>query len=354
MRAPPPAIALAACIRGELSERVDWDAVLLLANRSWMTPQMFVSLGEAGLLTAVPDEVRDYLGFLHARNIERNRRLRCQLREAVRALNAVGIVPTLLKGAVDLVRQRGDRLGARLLTDIDILLPDRHGELAAGREVMSTLGYRELNADHPAFLCRPSDVGALELHGWPCPGGRYESLAGIEAGAIETVLGSARVRVPVEHLRILQLVIHDHIKEGDDWRGSVDLRHLHDIFRMLRSDVDWRALRATPCRWRERDALEDAIMMAERLFGGHVPRPRRDRTIIQTIRYRRRLAPLLYPVLGAPLRLAGDLAWTCRRIAGGRMGWPRFRALPDALGHAFRDPSRARRFLIGPTIGPKA
>ena len=354
MRTPPPAIALAACIRGELPERVDWDALLCLANRSWMTPQVFVSLDAAGMLAAVPDEVRDYLGFVHARNLERNRRLRRQLREAVRALNAAGIAPTVLKGAVDLACERGRRLGARIVTDLDLLLPEGGGELAAAHAVMRQLGYSEFNPHHPAALYRSEDAGALELHGWPAAGeDHYRSLAGIEAGATEVVLGTARVHVPAAHLRILQLVIHDHIKEGDDWRGSVDLRHLHDISRMLRGPVDWHALRAAPHRWRERDALEDALMMAERLFGVAVPPPR-TRTVIQRLRHHRRLAPLLHPILGAPLRRAGDLAWACRRTAGGGMSWPRLHTMPHALARAVRDPSRATRFLIGSHIGPKA
>ncbi len=353
MRAPPPAIALAACIRGELPERVDWDALISLANQTWMTPQVFVSLKEARTLVAAPDEVRDYLRFIHARNLTRNRRLRLQLREAVRDLNAVGIVPTVVKGAVDLVRQRGDRLGARLVTDLDLLLPARNEELETARAVMGTLGYRGIDAANPAALCRPDDAGALELHGWPpAPDRRYQHLTGMETGAIEACLGNARVRVPAEHLRILHLVIHDHIKEGDDWRGSVDLRHLYDITQILRGDVDWGALRTTPRGWRERDALEDAIRMAVCLFEIDVPLPR-GRTIVQALRHRRRLLPLLHPTLGAPLRRAGDLAWACRRIAGGRMGWPRLRALPHAVVRAFRDPSRAARFFIGPTIGPK-
>jgi hypothetical protein len=353
VRTPAPAIALAGCIRGEPPERADWDALVALANRSWTTPRIFVSLAEAGALGAVPEEVGDYLRFVHARNLERNRRLRRQLREAVRALNAAGVVPTLLKGAVDLARERGDRLGARLVTDLDLLVPLEGGAMEAARAASRALGYRALDADRPATLFRPEDVGALELHGWPSQGRRYESLSGLEAGAIETVLGRARVRVPPAHLRILQLVIHDHVKEGDDWRGSVDLRHLDDIARMLRGDIDWRALRATPRRRRERDALEDALMMAERLFGVAVP-PSPERTALQTLRHHRRLMPLRHPRLGAPIRLAGDLAWACRRVAGGGVGWPPPRDLLRALGRALRDPSRVARFLIGPTVGPKA
>lgn len=345
-----PVIALAACLRHEPPGDVDWTALIAAANRSWMTPQLLIALRESGVIDAAPDDVRDYLELIHGRNLLRNRRLRAQLREAVRALNAAGIAPTLVKGAVDIACERGERLGGRLMSDLDILV--REGELEAARAALTALGYGPLMADHPPFLARPGDAGAIELHGWALPHSRYESLAGIEEGPVVTILGSARARIPPAPLRVLQLVIHDHIKEGDDWRGSVDLRHVHDIARMLQAGVDWTALRATPRRRRERAALEDALAMAGFLFGVKVP-PAPGRTLLQRLRHRRRLAPLLHPVLGAPLRRAGDAAWACRRIAGGNMDWPRPGDLPRAARHALRDRSVVARFLMGPTIGPK-
>ncbi len=347
---PPPVIALASCLRHEPQDEIDWNALIAIANRSWMTPQLLVALRECGAVDAAPGDVRDYLEFVHGQNLLRNRRLRAQLREAARALNACGISPTLLKGAVDIACETGDRLGARMMADLDILV--KGAEVEPARAALRAIGYSPLLADHPPCLARPGDVGAIELHGWPPQRRHYLSLTGIEAAPVVTILGSVRARIPPPGLRILQLAVHDHIKEGDDWRGSVDLRHLHDIARMLSSDVDWPELRAIPRSRRERNALEDSLAMAGFLYGILVP-PAPDRTLAQMLRHRRRLTPLLYPRLGMPLRRAGDVAWACRRIAGGKMDWPHWTELPRAAGAALRDRSIVSRFLIGPTIGPK-
>jgi hypothetical protein len=70
-----PALALAACICGEARPNLvlDWDAIVALANRTWMTPQLFVSLSKSEMLPVIPADVRRYLEFIHARNLERNR-----------------------------------------------------------------------------------------------------------------------------------------------------------------------------------------------------------------------------------------------------------------------------------------
>ena len=112
--------ALTALLRGEPAVVTDWTTVVALANKTWLSPQLYCAIERAGRLDQLPPDARDYLAFIHDSNLERNRRLRAQLLEAVAAFNGVGIWPTLLKGSVALFVPPEDGLGSRMTSDLDI------------------------------------------------------------------------------------------------------------------------------------------------------------------------------------------------------------------------------------------
>jgi hypothetical protein len=276
------------------------------------------------------------------------------LNEAIRALNEADIAPTLLKGGVELVLENGASLGARMIADLDLLV--RTSEIGATFESLAKLGYTELkNADGASnVFARPNDAGVVEIHRWPGASPVYRSLAGIEAASVRPAFGTLRTRIPPAHLRVLHLVIHDQIKEGDHWRARIDFRHLYDIARMAGDEIDWNRLRAIARPGLERDAVECTLMMAERIFGVNVPACI-DRTRAQALRHWCQMAALLHPIAAAPLRLAGDIAWVHRRIGRGEMyEWPGWRAAPRILSKTIRTPAFAYRALTGINQGPKA
>src|SRR3990172_285349 len=94
--------ALTSTLRGVSTDAADWTTMIDLANRTWLSPALYCSLVSSERLGELSADVRDYLSFIHARNRDRNLRLRNQLLEAISALNGVGIRPVLLKGAVGL------------------------------------------------------------------------------------------------------------------------------------------------------------------------------------------------------------------------------------------------------------
>ena len=76
-----------------------WPEVVRLADSHLVTPAVWCGLVQKGLDSSLPDEPRRYLSSVYGMNQERNSSLLRQLDEAVLALNEVGIVPFLLKGA---------------------------------------------------------------------------------------------------------------------------------------------------------------------------------------------------------------------------------------------------------------
>ncbi|OWK22116.1 hypothetical protein AJ88_15325 [Mesorhizobium amorphae CCBAU 01583] len=104
--------ALIAGLRGCPADRADWQAVIALANHTLLTPDLFSSLARAGQIHRLPQEVREYLEFVHDCNRERNLRLRTQLSEAVAALNRRDIVPVCSRERFPCFYPRPDRFPA--------------------------------------------------------------------------------------------------------------------------------------------------------------------------------------------------------------------------------------------------
>lgn len=338
--------ALTRILRGELREPVDWTAVIELANRSWLTPTLYCALASVGRLGELPDDTRGFLSFIHARNRERNMRLREQLFEAVAALNGIGIRPVLLKGAIGLFTSPDARIGSRLMSDIDIGIDP--SAFAAAKSRLFGLGYKPVDGDRA--LGRPGDAAMLEPRphefqftdrpGRP-PSGPPQYLAPSLATSRTTC---AYVPSPTDQAS--HLIRHDMLKEGDYWRGRIDLRHLHDLALLAGTGegIDCSYLRQVmPCN-PERNALETQLLTLHALFGVRIPGLDRPLSMVQ-LQFWRRMLVATHPAAGPPLRLAGNLLW----------GWKRMLSVDDPLGHGISDfLLRTRRVLTESSSGPKA
>jgi hypothetical protein len=289
-------------IRGAPVVNAKWDSVIALANHTLLTPTLFSSLVRSGQIDSVPQEVGDYLRFMHGCNQDRNLRLRAQLYEAVAALNAHDIVPLLLKGAVPVFLSPGDRLPSRMTSDLDICV--EAAEKAAAEAYMQELGYVQVLGMRG--MARPEDVGALELRSSQTSG--YEPPELVERNGL-------RVKIPPIQSRALNWLMHDLLKEGDYWRGRIDLRHLHDLAQLAEGEgLDWKALRASMPNQSARNAFDTQLLALHRLFGIAVPVEWVQRPLIRFQNWRR-VFTASHPVTSAPLRLAGNLVWGVRRLS---------------------------------------
>ncbi len=294
--------ALIAGLRGREVSATDWRPVIALANRTLLTPALFAALAQSGEINRLPDDVREYLRFIHDRNWERNARLRMQLAEAAAALNRRGIVPLLLKGAVPLFLSQANKIPARMTSDLDLGV--EAADEASALECLGELGYLPL-ADGRG-MARPQDVGVLELRRTRESGSHPPTL--VERDRL-------RVNIPSPQSRALHWIVHDLLKEGDYWRGRIDLRHLHDLAQMAESDdVDWTSLRTAMHDARSRNALDAQLLALHDLFGVRIPLEHTRRQMVR-FQHWRRIFTARHPLIGAPVRLAGNLAWGAWRFS---------------------------------------
>src|SRR5262245_22107439 len=217
---------LASCLRGDLPVALDWMAILVLANRALVTPQLCRELTKCGAIGQLPEDVRKFLFTVSARNRERNRRLSVQLGETLRALNSAGIEPVLLKGAgIWASSGTGDEFD-RVLRDIDLMV--KPAEIEQAIESLEKVGYRCL-VKYPehlhavAELGRATDVGALDLHSRPPGPLRVVQVPDLDAQCTRISFCGGHARIPAFPLQMFFLAVHDQFHEGGYWRGGLDL-----------------------------------------------------------------------------------------------------------------------------------
>lgn len=300
-RVAHPLDALIAGLRGLPVPDADWRAVIVLANRTLLTPALFDALCASEQLDRLPPDATEYLRFLHACNRERNRRLCVQLEEAVGALNCAGICPVLLKGAVPIFMRPGGRLPDRITSDLDVSVDA--AELPLARRCADALGY--VSVPRQRGLARPRDVGMLELrHTWEKS---LEHATTVERDGLRAVIPSANSRAS-------HWIMHDLFKEGDYWRGRIDLRHLHDLWRLSEDErVDWPALRGRMPDRHARNAVDTQLIALRHFFAVHVPADSLRQPVAR-LQHWRRLFTARHPVAGALLNLAANISWGAWRL----------------------------------------
>ena len=303
MRAARTLATLVAGLRGEPVDDADWPALIELANHTLLTPALHASLDRSGQLGGLPVEVSDYLRFIHDCNRERNERLSDQLKEAVSALNRRRVVPLLLKGAVPLFLASDDRFPSRMTSDLDLAVEAK--EVSLAEACLAELGYVQIEGDRG--MARPQDAGPVEIR-------PIRRLDGAKSPVLVNHAG-LHVRIDPPHARALHWILHDLVKEGDYWRGRIDLRHLHDLAQLDdRDGVDWCALRQLAPDCVSRRAVDVQLLTLREFFGTEIPA---ECARGQLVRFHswRRVFTATHPLAGSPLRLTGSLFWLARRLS---------------------------------------
>jgi Uncharacterised nucleotidyltransferase len=141
-----------------------------LAGRHLVTPMLAACITDSQLRGRMPDDFTLYLEFIHTENTRRNRALRRQLREVAAWLNATGIEPVLLKGAIRLVDGLYRDPGWRFMRDLDVLVArERLSDAVACLRSVGygftdkAAGWAEEHKHLPA-LARDGEAAVVEIH----------------------------------------------------------------------------------------------------------------------------------------------------------------------------------------------
>jgi hypothetical protein len=290
--------AVTECLHGRCPEAPDWMAILELANRSLVTPQLESALRSGGAGDRLPEDLRVFLADVRRRNRERNRRLMDQLGAALVALNQAGIEPVLLKGAALWATMGFETPFDRILADVDVLV--RPSSAAGAISALESADFRAATR-YPgaqvhvvAELAREGDPGFLDLHQRPPGPPGFAEIPGLERHCRRIDWQGGTALVPPPAIQIFFLILHDQFHDGDYWHGAFDLRHLADIAALSHSDVEWDLLDSLCQTALLRTATDVELIAAARVAGAEVPQRYCARTWPQLV-YRRHLWQFAHP-----------------------------------------------------------
>lgn len=263
--------------RGSILASLDSDAwipVIGLANEHRLAPALGSALREARLLTVIPDDAHSYLELLHHSNDARNRIIRDQALEIIATLNHQGIRPIVLKGALSLFADRDRDPAARMMADIDIVVP--MSARTTAENVLNSLGYHIADRypeGHHAVgeFKRAGDPAAVDLHLELIDQQYILPAASVFAEARAMIVQNATLLLPSATHRVLHTLLHAQTHHlGNFYRDHVSLGQLHDfatIVTLCRSDIDWSAIDRLLREHRLTPALDSYLVLANELFG---------------------------------------------------------------------------------------
>ena len=240
-----------------------WQALVDLAVAHDVLPPLIWALNQRSLLPPVPvklaEEARaahvtSRLSAAYGDHLRRQADLRDQLIAALAALNAEGIVPLLLKGAVHLTLPQSEWHAARAMRDIDMLVAAKQATRA--NAILLSLGYR---ADpnpppldrHLPELHLPTRAGTIELHtealSFPA---RYAlNTAEVFARAQNRSIGSVNFQVVPPEWHLLHGLLHHQLADRGHARRILSIKGLWEFARVRRwGEFRWMELHRRACR----------------------------------------------------------------------------------------------------------
>ena len=264
-----------------------WQRLVDLACGHGLLPALIFSLRRRRLLPPLPPLIDSKLSDSHVtlrleaaylEHLNRQGDLRDQLVKALRALNRVGVVPMLLKGALHLTLPQSDWHEARGMRDLDILVSSRDAQTAA--RTLVSLGY--LTDEDPPPLDRhlpemhlPGRAGAIEIHTEALSFNARRALSTKEVWSYaerRSFDGASFFYLPREW-HLLHGFLHHQIADRGHARRMLALKGLWEFANIGReiSPSGWEAIIAHA---EERDiftSLSSWAAQANRLFGLRSP-----------------------------------------------------------------------------------
>ena len=274
-----------------------WSQVVDFANRELLAPALWVALSGKGLSGDLPPEAADRLRRAHLLNRVRHERTRDELLSILRALNAVGIVPVLLKGAVALFVGRYADPAARVLRDLDLLVPKPGHDRALA--TLHDMGYRLKDREaawvtYSSDLVRAGAMAPVDLQ-WFISGQR-DVLSPEDAWRDSLVYREHGVEfrtLSVEH-QLVHNLLHSEVQDRGGDVGFVWLRQLLDFVALCRlheGTIDWSSINHCFARRGLGCMPVKRLYMAQQLLGLPLPQGLRP-TLAARFHYARCLTQL--------------------------------------------------------------
>jgi hypothetical protein len=229
------------------TDNFPWEQLIEASSYHYVTPFLAWSLQDN---EKVDPEVKEYLAAILMLNTQRNQQLMLVIKRVAQALNAIGIVPILFKGAAHLTNALYPSQGLRIAGDIDLLLP-----VERALNIGKALTQAGLNAEATPVLVRtanpslphfrdPATGAILDIQNEIAPR-QWQAIVepiGFEASCRLVALSGAELRIPGPADLVAHSIVHNQIKDGYYQRNIVQLRQLLDLAFLCdryEREIDW-------------------------------------------------------------------------------------------------------------------
>lgn len=239
-----------------INEQIELGPLLLQANIQMCTPLWYSRLEQDNLLQYLPEDFQQYLQVIYDANTERNAELKSGLTELLSEFEKVEIESILLKGAATFVDNLYDSPGARVMSDMDILVPI--GKIKAAESILEKLKYVEiLNEDkeldsHPIkephhhinVRIKPGTALAIEIHMRPAiaQGGRMQKNEAVWNDRENIIYNKQKTAILDPNNRILLNTTHALIAGRLFLQGTISLLQLAEFAALAiryQDKIDW-------------------------------------------------------------------------------------------------------------------
>jgi len=227
------------------SGHVDWKQVLDFADSENITVALAAALRRRNLFKSLPKPVRMALTRREIMGAEVNKRVKGQAEDALHILNAVGVIPIALKGALHLFEAASEELATRFMRDLDLVVPAEKLDLSIA--ALRDAGYvPEMEDDrwtyhyHP--MHHPDHICAIELHVRPGEQRRFIAMDEAWAEAVPVEAPGLQLHALAPNHRIAHNIFHSEIQDHGFSIGELCLRQLYDLARIsarFADIVDW-------------------------------------------------------------------------------------------------------------------
>jgi hypothetical protein len=245
------------------------------ASYQLVTPALAYSLnGQQG----VPSKAHDYLQGVFYLNSQRNRSLLDGFTEPLRALNAAGIEPVLLKGLASIVSGLYPDPAMRMLGDVDLLVGEHEGADAA--RALASVGFEpnvpegaDYREHHHLPPQRHRDTGVIvELHLRVV---KRQWDASLDARSMRREARSIRLDgcsafVPSPTHRVVHNIVHNQLSHSNYMKYRLDVRQMLElaaIGQRYATEIDWASARRAFGSTGQPRLFDDTLETASALFG---------------------------------------------------------------------------------------
>jgi len=265
-----------------VSPETPWEEIIDFANRHLLIPTLYSMMEKKDLLGLLDDDlIAEYLETVYGFNRARNESILLQLQDICDLFAKIDVTPVLLKGAAALSEKYYPSIGARVMSDIDILVPeDKIKECIALLE--SEAGYKAVDEDAPLWqshqyrrIYSENGAAALELH--------YHAL--IEKCrpylTDEEVMKHVRTSSTIKNAYVLEpsfdlyhIFLHSELQDSSHENHTLPLRglyHAATIVTACQNEIDWDLLSKKAQQHKLSSIWGDYLYMLNRLFNIKVP-----------------------------------------------------------------------------------